>query len=48
MTALVPATNFLHNKPLNPKGRPHMDGRAKPGHDDMGRGQQELVLAFFG
>ena len=33
MTALVPATNFLTNPPLNPKGRPHMDGRHKAGHD---------------
>ena len=28
MTALVPVANFLHNTPLNPKGRPHMHGRA--------------------
>ena len=32
MTALVPATNFLLNPLLNPKGRPHMDGVAKPRH----------------
>ena len=30
MTALVPATNFLLNPLLNPKGRPHMDGRPAP------------------
>ena len=35
MTALVPATSFLPNVLLNPKGRPHMDGRAEPGHDDV-------------
>jgi hypothetical protein len=34
MTALRPATNFLPNTPLNLKGRPHMDGRHKAGHDD--------------
>ena len=26
MTALVPATNFLPNPPLNLKGRPHIRG----------------------
>ena len=26
MTALVPAANFLLDAPLNPTGRPHMDG----------------------
>ena len=30
MTALVPAAKFLRHQPLNPTGRPHMDGGAEP------------------
>src|ERR1700730_17323373 len=36
MIALVPAASFSANTPLNPTGRPHMDGRDDPGHDDGG------------
>jgi len=46
MTALVPAAKFLRHQPLNPTGRPHMDGGAEPRHDDGQEPRPDMIPLF--